>query len=255
MSRRVPFAAVDLLVATIAERPDLAPLLDSFPTDTWPEFMYWDPVAGLHYGAVEQWYGEYTLVAVDRDHPDAAVAKAYSTPFTWEGDLPDGGWDRVVLRAAQDRLRGRTGDRVSALEITIRPDARGGGLSSILVDAMRRNAARLGYDELVVPVRPTRKHAEPMTPMAEYVARVRDDGLPADPWLRVHARAGAEIVAVAPHSMTVPGTLQMWRKWTGLPLDTTGSVVVPGALVPVHVDVDAGHAVYVEPNVWMRHRL
>jgi len=29
---------------------------------------------------------------------------------------------------------------------------------------------------------------------------------------------------------------------------------VPGALVPVHVDLVQDHAVYVEPNVWMVHR-
>ena len=42
---------------------------------------------------------------------------------------------------------------------------------------------------------------------------------------------------------------------TGLPFDVTGPVVVPGALVPVHCDVDQDHAVYVEPNVWVHHRI
>jgi GNAT superfamily N-acetyltransferase len=245
---------VDVIVYTIAERPDLAPLLDRFPADTWAQFMYASPVGGLHYGYIEQSYREYTLVAIDRDHPERPVAKAYCTPFTWDGDLPDDGWDRVVLRAAHDRLLGRTGNLLSALEITVHPDVRGTGLSSIMLDAMRRNAARLGHDELVAPVRPNAKHAEPQTPMAEYAARVREDGLPFDPWLRVHARAGGQIVAVAPYSMTIPGTLASWRAWTGLPFDTTGPVIVPGALCPVHCDVEADHAVYVEPNVWIRHR-
>ena len=43
--------------------------------------------------------------------------------------------------------------------------------------------------------------------------------------------------------------------WTGLPFDTTGDVIVPKALVPVHVDVTHDHAVYVEPNVWVQHDL
>jgi hypothetical protein len=60
---------------------------------------------------------------------------------------------------------------------------------------------------------------------------------------------------VAPYSMTIPGCLDQWRKWTGLPFDTTGPVTVPHALTPVHCDVDAGHAVYVEPNVWISHPL
>jgi hypothetical protein len=48
--------------------------------------------------------------------------------------------------------------------------------------------------------------------------------------------------------MTIPGTLEQWRSWTGLPFAESGDVEVPGALVPVHVDVEADHAVYVEPT-------
>lgn len=60
---------------------------------------------------------------------------------------------------------------------------------------------------------------------------------------------------VCPTSMTISGTLAQWRRWTGLAFDASGPVTVPGALVPAHVDVDQDHAVYVEPNVWMHHRL
>jgi len=55
--------------------------------------------------------------------------------------------------------------------------------------------------------------------------------------------------------MVIPGTLAEWQAWTGLPFDTTGPVEVPGALVPVHCDVVHDHAVYVEPAVWVHHRL
>jgi hypothetical protein len=88
-------------------------------------------------------------------------------------------------------------------------------------------------------------------PIAYYIARRRPDGLPFDPWLRVHERLGAHIVKIAPTSMTISGTLAGWRDWTGLPCD----VVVPGALVTVHASVEQDHAVYVEPNVWMQHPL
>jgi hypothetical protein len=55
--------------------------------------------------------------------------------------------------------------------------------------------------------------------------------------------------------MTVSGSLEQWRRWTGLPFDTRGDVEVPGALVPVRCEPERGYAVYVEPNVWMRHAL
>jgi len=91
--------------------------------------------------------------------------------------------------------------------------------------------------------------------MARYTELRRDDGLPDDPWLRVHVRAGGRILRVAPASMVMAGSLAEWRAWTGLPFDRTGEVTVPEALVPVHCDTGHDHAVYVEPNVWVEHRL
>jgi hypothetical protein len=91
--------------------------------------------------------------------------------------------------------------------------------------------------------------------MADYADRVRDDGLPADPWLRTHVRAGAHIAGIAPVSMLVAGSLTQWRAWTGLPFDTDGSVIVPGALVPVQASLAHDHALYAEPNIWVCHPL
>ena len=99
------------------------------------------------------------------------------------------------------------------------------------------------------------KHLEPFAAMQEYVARTTVDGLPADPWLRVHARAGGRIVKVAPTSMVIPGTVADWQRWTGMEFAASGPAVVPGALVPVHVSLEQDHAVYVEPNVWVRHTI
>jgi len=120
-----------------------------------------------------------------------------------------------------------------------------------MLTAMRANAARHGFVELVAPVRPSGR-TDPHEPMSSYVARVRDDGLPEDPWLRVHVRAGGRIEKAAARSMVIPGTLAEWRAWTGLPFDHPGPVEVPRALAPVHCDTVHGVATYVEPNVWVR---
>jgi uncharacterized protein (AIM24 family) len=37
--------------------------------------------------------------------------------------------------------------------------------------------------------------------------------------------------------------------------ETSGAVAVAGALSPVHVSLEQNHAVYVEPNIWVHHRL
>ncbi|MEV4545744.1 N-acetyltransferase [Micromonospora echinaurantiaca] len=243
-------------IMSLADRPDLAPLLDEDFPGAWPPFMLWDPMGAVYYGVAHQLYPEFVFAAVDSDEPERAVAKAYAVPLRWtEAELPDGGWDRVIQRATLNRLSGATPNLVSALEICIRPDRRGTGLSARMLAAMRDAVRKRGYDTLVAPVRPNGKHSQPDVPMTEYAGQVRADGLPVDPWLRVHVRAGGRIERVAPRSMVISGTLDDWRGWTGLPFDADGPVHVPGALVPVHCDLTHDHAVYVEPNVWVRHRL
>jgi GNAT superfamily N-acetyltransferase len=241
-------------IVTIASRPDLAPLLYEFP-QAWPAFMYEDPTGGLYYADAATAYPEFVMLAIDGGQP---VARLFSVPLAWDGDptttLPADGWDWAIRTAHATRSAGTTPNLASALEITLQPDHRGRGLAGVLLDAMRRNVARLGFADLVAPVRPNAKE-DPDEPMATYTVRTREDGLPVDPWLRVHIRAGGLIRNVAPTSMTIPGTLAQWRTWTDLAFDVPGPVRVRGALVPVMCAPEHDVAVYVEPNVWVHHRL
>ncbi|QES50975.1 N-acetyltransferase [Streptomyces venezuelae] len=242
-------------ITTLAERPELAGRLWDM-TDSWPEFASQDPLSWLLYPRMVAELPEYVLVATDGD---AVVARGFSVPFALHapgrGGLPARGWDQVLLWTFSDLRREVAPDTVSAIEISVAAGRQGEGLSGLMLAAMRENARARGFAEVVAPVRPSGKPAEPDTPIEEYAYRTREDGLPYDPWLRVHVRAGGVIDSVAPLSMTISGSLAEWREWTGLPFDTAGPVHVPGALVPVHCAPDQGHAVYVEPNVWVRHPL
>ncbi|HNS03961.1 MAG TPA: hypothetical protein PKM78_16455, partial [Anaerolineae bacterium] len=64
---------------------------------------------------------------------------------------------------------------------------------------------------------------------------------------------GARIVKVCHQAMRIPGSIAQWQEWTGLRFPDSGPYFVPGALNPVEFDVQAGHGLYVEPNVWMVH--
>ncbi|MFJ8634193.1 N-acetyltransferase [Streptomyces sp. NPDC093568] len=247
---------MELKVASLAERPEMVDRVLEMP-NTWPEFVVNDLVGNAHYARIPRELPEYALFA--EDERGEVVAHAFSVPFALHaegrGRLPDRGWDQVLVWAFADQRAGVRPDTVSAISVVIAPHALGGGLSARMLSAMRDHARAHGFREVVAPVRPNAKHLEPHTPIEEYAHRVRPDGLPHDPWLRVHARAGATIDSVAPASMTVAGSLEQWRGWTGLPFDAPGDVEVPGALVPVRCEPERDQAVYVEPNVWMRHPL
>ncbi|MEV6649348.1 N-acetyltransferase [Streptomyces sp. NPDC051219] len=245
-----------LKTTTLAERPELQGAMWQM-LDTWPTFMLKDPVGWLLIGRIVAELPEYVLVTTDEN--DEVVARAFSVPFALKkdgrGELPPGGWDQILLWAFSDLRHGVAPDTVSAIEITVATGLQGQGISGRVLAALRENARARGFGEVVAPVRPSAKHREADASIEEYAYRTREDGLPHDPWLRVHARAGGVIEAVAPASMTVSGSLAQWREWTGLPFDTDGPVEVPGALVPVHCEARRGYAVYVEPNVWVRHAL
>ncbi|WP_147918646.1 N-acetyltransferase [Ruania zhangjianzhongii] len=243
---------MQLTTSTLAERPDLLEALLAM-ANPWPEFIRRDPFGDLYYApAVLQQFGEHVLIG--QDESGEVVAKAHAIPVLLaEGELPDDGWDGAIGRGLHARLTGGTPNALAALEILVLAGKQGQGLSAQMLTAVRENAARHGYADLVVPVRPTGKD-DLREPMSRYAWRTREDGLPADPWLRVHVRAGGRIEKVAPRSMVVAGTLAEWRRWTGLPFDASGEVEVPGALRPVHCDTWHGTATYTEPNVWVRHR-
>ena len=247
--------SVSLTIHNRGEEPDIFRTVDHADFDrSWPMFMQQDPTGALYYGSLDT-VADYVLLATDDDEP---VAKAYSTPFAFGLDgrrtLPDTGWDGVIRWQHADRLVGRNRNAATALEIVVRKERQGSGISSVMLKALRDNAFRLGHEVLYAPVRPSQKAAEPETPMNEYAFRLRDDGLPYDPWLRVHVRAGGRILQVCPLSMTISGTLPQWREWTGQPFDTDGPVIVDGALSPVLASLTHDIAVYVEPNVWVEHR-
>jgi GNAT superfamily N-acetyltransferase len=242
-------------IFSVAERPELGDRLYDFG-DLWPEFMTHSPTSNALFDWVGRTFPELVVVALDGGEP---VARGRAVPFAFgvEGreELPDQGWDRVMQWGFADHRAGRTPTTASALEIAIARTHLGRGLSYRMIGALRDAARAGGYDALVAPVRPNEKHRQPELPMADYVRRLRPDGLPADAWIRAHVRVGGTVVKVCPVSMTFGGSLAEWRSWTGLPFDTDGDVIVPEALVPVHCDTRHDRAVYAEPNVWIRHDL
>ncbi|WP_427887774.1 GNAT family N-acetyltransferase [Kribbella sp. GL6] len=239
-----------LEIFTVADRPDLANA--DFDAGPWPAFMRHNRVSEAYFPQTLTTFPSTCLVATSDGRP---VADAHAVQLSTAGrdSFPAGGWEQSVVWAFADARNNVRPDVACALNISVARDFQGEGVAALLLTALRVAAADLGLIALDAPVRPTRKHLEPAVPMREYADRARPDGLPADPWLRTHVRAGGRVVGVAPASWVIAGSLGEWRRWTGLPFDSSGPVEVAGGLVPVECDVRADRGVYVEPNVWVRH--
>jgi hypothetical protein len=141
------------------------------------------------------------------------------------------------------------------MAIEILPAHQSRRLSVPMLHQMKAIAAREGFETLLAPLRPSWKERYPLTPIERYVAWTRDDGLPFDPWLRVHVRMGAEILRPEPESLRITGTVGDWESWTEMAFPESGEYVFPHGLAPVEIDREADEGRYWEPNVWMLHRV
>jgi hypothetical protein len=77
-------------------------------------------------------------------------------------------------------------------------------------------------------VRPSRKQDYPISPIERYARWTHPDGLPFDPWIRVHVRLGGRLGRVIPRSLRITGTIADWETWTHLPFPETGEALVAG---------------------------
>jgi GNAT superfamily N-acetyltransferase len=240
-------------VVTLADRPGMDDLFWPEKEKIWPEFMFHDLYARENWDYLAERFAEHQLYLLDDAGEPVAVVQ--TIPCFWDGTLSGFpiGWADSLVRGVQDQEKGKTPNTLSALEISIRSDAQGRGVSYEAVKAVRAHAEAWGFQAVIVAVRPSLKERYPITPMERYVRWQREDNTPFDPWLRVHWRCGGEILHVAHPSMVIEGSAQEWEAWTGIAFPESGEYVVPGALVPVQIDRVMNMGRYVEPNVWVHH--
>jgi GNAT superfamily N-acetyltransferase len=217
--------------------------------------MLHDPVAADHWHRLASDFAGFQAVLLDA--AGEIVAGCNSAPLAWDGTdggLPDG-WEDQFLRSVHGADAGMPPDTLGAIQVTVRPDRQGARLSGLMVQAMRANARAHGFRAVIACVRPTEKERYPLTPIERYAAWTREDGLPFDPWIRVHVRLGGRIVRASPASVRYDAPLASWREWTGMVFPDSGPYLPAGAAAPVEVDVDADRGVYLDPNVWVVHAL
>jgi len=230
---------------------------NTYMDEIWQPFMHEDAIANQYFGRMMEYYPECQFHGCETGSDDIII-KGRSTPVVWDGDtdsLPDEGWDWALQSSVENYERGIQPNTLCAIEMSVAPHLRGKRLSTVGLGFMREIAKQKGFKNLIAPVRPSQKHLYPLIPMSEYITWTRDDGLSFDAWLRTHQRLGAEIVKAAEKSMIVPGTVEQWESWTGKEFPGSGSHIAPTALSRVEIDLEQDQGVYVEPNVWMLHRL
>ena len=233
---------------TYGERSDLRDRVDS--AEIWPEYNRHGDVANRFWGRMLDELPDYQYVLLDGDE---VLAEGHTVPIVWDGTvegLPEG-FDGALAGA----FGGARPNALYAIAVEILPAHQSRRLSVPMLEQMKAIAARESFDALLAPLRPSWKERYPLTPIERYVAWTRDDGQAFDPWLRVHARMGAEVLKPEPESLRITGSVADWESWTELAFPESGEYVFPHGLAPVEIDREADEGRYWEPNVWMLHRV
>ena len=237
--------------------PQYRDLVRGLTKEVWPEFMLHDEVANRNWRDLFDRFLEYQLALYDTEnHRVAGMGNSF--PLRWDGSLeslPEGGWDWAFEEAVRNHKQGVEPNFHCAIQIVVRPEYRSQGLSMPMVQAVRAVTKSKGLRSLIIPLRPSDKHRYPLTSLDDYITWKNEQGLPFDPWLRVHVRAGARIIKVCHNSKRIRGSRTEWENWTGMKFPQSGQFIIDGALNPISLDLEKEEGVYIEPNVWIVHEV
>lgn len=237
----------------IATAPELDSEASARVVEDWPEFIFHDEGVKPYRERRAKYFRDWEFYLIDEDR--RFIGGCWGVPIRWDGavaDLP-GGFTESMARAVEEHEAGAVPNTFVLMAAAVRSDEQGRGHASRVITAVRERAVAAGLPRVIAPVRPTLKSRYPLIPIDEFMGWTREDGLPLDPWIRTHVRLGASILAPAPHSQTMTGSVAEWESWTGLALPGTGSYVIPDGLTVLSIDREADRGVYREPNVWMQH--
>ena len=244
-------------VITPSTREDYRDLVRGLTKAAWPEFMLHDVVAAENWHELLDRFADYQLALYDSENKRVA-AMGNSFPLRWEDSLdklPEEGWDWAFVEAVKHHQQSLVPNLQCAIQVVIREEYQGQGLSTKVLQALNGVGASKGFKQLIVPVRPNEKSKYPLISIDDYIIWKTEEGLPFDAWLRVHARLGGEIIKICHESKVIRGTRADWEAWTDLKFPQSGQYIIAGALNPMEMNSEKDEGIYVEPNVWMVHTI
>ncbi|HEY3558020.1 MAG TPA: hypothetical protein VGL05_11175 [Kribbella sp.] len=220
--------------------------------EEWPEFIFHDAEVRKYSERRRTYFPEWEFYFVEDER---LIAGCWGVPLAWDGtvaDLPGGFTDALALSVTAYE-KGVVPNTFVLMAAAVRSDEQGRGHAARVITAVRDHAVAHGLGQVIAPVRPTLKVSYPLTPIETFMTWTRDDGLPLDPWVRTHVRLGATLLAPAPASQTMTGSVADWEKWTKMPFPSTGTYTIPAGLTTLEINREADTGRYTEPNIWLRH--
>lgn len=154
---------------------------------------------------------------VDLGGDGSPIGALTTIRLDWSGDPGDlTSWDEVSGRdTSVAEVYDEAGNTLVLLSMSVRPEARGAGPSTWLMEQARALARSEHMEHIVGPFRPSgygaRKRTEPDTGFTAWCRARRPDGQLADPWLRAMTRLGMKPLREEPRAMVIEEDLATWE--------------------------------------------
>lgn len=220
--------------------------------EDWPEFIFHDDEVAKYRDRRVEYFPQWEFYFVSDSR---LIAGCWGVPLAWDGTVEDlpGGFTDALARSVTSYEENVVPNTFVLMAAAVRSDEQGQGHAGRVITAVRDHAVANGLPQVIAPVRPTLKSSYPLTPIETFMTWTREDGLPLDPWIRTHVRLGATLLAPAPASQTMTGSVADWESWTKMPFPTTGTYTIPAGLTTLQINREANTGLYTEPNIWLRH--
>ena len=218
--------------------------------NAFPEIILRSPVIAKYWDRVEKYFPEYQIFMIENNQ---ILGFVNAIPFYWDepiSDLPDEGWDWMLKNGVTGFEKGVHPNSLGGLQIIVTKDNQGKGYSKVLIDEAKKVVTEKGFDNFLIPIRPTFKSRFPEMRMEEYI-NLKTDNKIYDPWIRTHVKGGAEIISVCSKAMLIDGDLHFWEGMMHQKIEKSGSYIVDGALNPVDINIEINYGVYHEDNIWI----
>lgn len=223
-------------------------------SEGFPDFMTWDQEVKKYIKRIRETFQHLDITLFDKD--GNALAAGWGVPISWTGNASD------LPKSFADSLRRALECLDSDLESScfvicggvVHPKFKGSGVAQELILALKETANKYGLHKVIAPLRPTLKHLYPLMTIEDYSNWVREDGLPWDPWLRLHVRLGAQIIGVEPNAQTMQNTIEQWESYASIKMPVSGQYIIPKGMTPLSIDTEENIGTYTEPNIWVSHK-
>ena len=218
---------------------------------SFPKVIFQSEVVKHCWPTLEKYFPEFQLFLIDGNQK--LIGFINTIPIYWNkplGDLPDDGWDWLVQNGIAGYENGVKPNCLGGLQIIVQKDQLGKGYSKLLIAEGKKIMERSGFENFIIPIRPTFKSKYPEMDMEEYINFKQGEKI-YDPWIRTHNSSGAKIIKVCPRSMYIKGDLKYWEGLMNSKIKKSGYYIVEGALNPVWMDVENSSGEYNEANIWI----